>query len=220
MLPRARRLLKPEAFRAAAGGALHAPPFPECDERLIRAGNQPQGAHLAWYDNVFSMIDLRSFTNIWFWVALAVMWSSLSHYIIGVPFDMVQRARRSGGQAMVDLEALVDIQTRRQLYILRTGGVWVIGFWSAFIATLAVVGFFYCVEVAQALTLLILPMSVVFVMGFRLAARIEAEAPRNEALTRRLTWHRLKVQLIGMLSILIAALWGMWQFQSASVLGR
>ena len=175
---------------------------------------------MAWYDNVFSMIDLRSFTNIWFWVALAVMWSSLSHYVIGVPFDMVQRARRKGGEAMDDLEALVDIQTRRQLYILRTGGVWVIGFWSAFIAALAVVGFGYRVEVAQALTLLILPMSIVFAMGFRLAARIEAENPRDEALTRRLTWHRLKVQVIGIVSILISALWGMWQFQAASVLGR
>ncbi|MCC5986658.1 MAG: component of SufBCD complex [Pararhodobacter sp.] len=173
-----------------------------------------------WYDNVFSMIDLRSFTNLWYWIALAVTWSSLSHYVIGVPFDMVQRARRNGGQAMVDLEALVDIQTRRQLYILRTGGVWVIGFWSAFISALAVIGFGYRVELAQALTLLFLPMSLVFVLGFRLAARLEAETPRDEALTRRLTWHRFKVQLIGMFSILITALWGMWQFHSIGVLGR
>lgn len=175
---------------------------------------------MAWYDNVFSMIDLRSFTNLWFWVALALMWSSLSHYIIGVPFDMVQRARRNGGQAMADLEALVDIQTRRQLYILRTGGVWVITFWSTFITVLVIMGFGYRVELAQALALLILPMSLVFVLGFRLAARIEAESPRNEDLTRRLTWHRFKVQVIGMVSILITALWGMWQFHSISVLGH
>ncbi len=45
-----------------------------------------------------------SFSNLWYWIALAVMWSSTSHWVLGVPYDMIQRARREGGQAEADLE--------------------------------------------------------------------------------------------------------------------
>ena len=47
-------------------------------------------------DSLFSTIDLRSFSNLWFWLMLAVAWSNVTHYVMGVPFDMVQRAKRKG----------------------------------------------------------------------------------------------------------------------------
>ncbi|MCC6001055.1 MAG: component of SufBCD complex [Pararhodobacter sp.] len=173
-----------------------------------------------WYQSVLSLIDLRSFSNLWYWIALAVMWSSLSHYVLGVPFDMVQRARRQKGDAMADLERLVDIQVRRQLYILQTGGMWVVGFWAATLTMLLVLGFAYRIEVAQALTLMLVPMSLVFLLGFRLAFRLDVMALKGEALTRRLVWHRLTIQMIGLVSILITAIWGMWYNLSLNVLGR
>ena len=43
------------------------------------------------------------------WIVLAVAWSSASHWVLGVPFDMVMRARRQGGQAAADLEDLARI---------------------------------------------------------------------------------------------------------------
>ena len=175
---------------------------------------------LDWYQSALSLIDMRSFSNLWYWVGLAVMWSSLSHYILGVPFDMVQRARRQKGEAMADLEVMVDVQVRRQLNILHAGGVWVVTFWAAMLTTLVILGFGYRIEVAQALALMLLPMTGVFALGFRLARKLEIEAPRGEALTRRLVWHRLTIQVIGLISILITALWGMWYTLSLSVLGR
>lgn len=173
-----------------------------------------------WYDSVFTLIDLRSFSNLWFWIVLAVMWSSTSHYILGVPFDMVIRARRSGGEAVSDLEALVAIQVRRRLHILHSSGIWITVFWAAVLSGLSVLGFLYRIEFAQALALLAFPATLVFVLGFRLAARLDAEKPRDEALMRVLTWHRLMIQGIGMGSILITAIWGMWHNLSLSVLGR
>lgn len=173
-----------------------------------------------WYNSVFTLIDLRSFSNLWFWIVLAVMWSSISHYILGVPFDMVVRARRQGGTAMDDLEVLVAIQTRRRLHVMHASGVWMTVLWAALLSGLAVLGFGYGIEFAQALALLGFPAALVFALGFRLALRLEQDKPSGEGLTRQLTWHRFTVQAIGMVAILITALWGMWYNISLSVLGR
>lgn len=173
-----------------------------------------------WYSSVFTLIDTRSFSNLWFWIVLAGLWSSVSHYILGVPFDLVTRARRQGGTAMADLEALVAIQTRRRLHVMQASGVWMTAIWAALLSGFAVLGFGYGIELAQALALLGFPGALVFTLGFRLALRIERETPRGEALTRILTWHRLSIQTIGLLAILITALWGMWHNISLSVLGR
>ncbi|MCU0909379.1 MAG: component of SufBCD complex, partial [Rhodobacteraceae bacterium] len=29
-----------------------------------------------WYLTVFEVIDMRSFSNLWYWIGLAVLWSS------------------------------------------------------------------------------------------------------------------------------------------------
>ncbi|MFN3952809.1 MAG: component of SufBCD complex [Pararhodobacter sp.] len=173
-----------------------------------------------WYDSVFTLIDLRSFSNLWFWIVLALMWSSLSHHVLGVPFDMVIRARRQGGQAMADLEALVAIQVRRRMNILRASGVWITAFWAAVLSAMSLLGFRYNLEFAQALTLLGVPATLVFALGFRLASRLETQPASDEALTRLLTWHRLKVQLIGLLAVMITAFWGMFHNLSISVISR
>ena len=63
------------------------------------------------YQVLFELIDMRSFSNLWYWIMLAVMWSSASHWVLGVPFDVISRARRQGGALQDDLETLVRINT-------------------------------------------------------------------------------------------------------------
>ncbi len=92
---------------------------------------------MQWYDAIFELIDLRSFSNLWFWIALAVLWSTSSHWVLGVPFDMITRARRQGGQAQVDLEDIVRHQHRRMLYIGRTAGLWLVAI-AAFMVTVLI----------------------------------------------------------------------------------
>jgi len=90
-----------------------------------------------WYQGVFELIDMRSFSNLWFWIALAVVWSSTSHWVLGVPFDMVVRARRKGGQAEEDLETIVRVNVNRMLMIARVSGLWIMGLgldWVLFVA--------------------------------------------------------------------------------------
>ncbi|MCB2110550.1 MAG: component of SufBCD complex [Defluviimonas sp.] len=167
---------------------------------------------------ILDLIDFRSFSNLWYWIALAVTWSSASHWVLGVPYDMVLRARRQGGQAEVDLEDMVRINVNRLLYIGRQTGLMLAAF-SAFVLTsLALLGFVYAVEFCQAVFLIVLPLSAVGLLSLRTAGRIERSGEVGEALQRRLTRHRLGVQILGMIAIFITALWGMLQNFNLSVL--
>jgi len=164
-----------------------------------------------WTKTLFDVINLHSFSSLWFWIVLAVVWSSASHYVLGVPYDMVLRARRHGGQAQTDLEDMVRISMNRLLYISRVSGMWLLGFLAFVLTMLLTLAFWYDVEFAQAVVLIALPMSLVGAMSISTARRIAAEQPQGEALFRRLTRHRLWTQVIGMFSIFVTAMYGMYQ---------
>jgi len=166
---------------------------------------------LDWYEAVFEVIDMRSFSNLWYWIALAVLWSTTSHWVLGVPFDMVLRARRKGGEAERDLEDLVRINTNRILYIGRVAGIWLLAFSSAFVTALVLLGFWYKVEFAQALFFFAFPLSIIGLLSMTTARRIQHENAKGDLLYRRLARHRLYTQIIGMLSVFVTAMWGMYQ---------
>ena len=172
-----------------------------------------------WYTDIAELIDLRSFSNLWFWIALAVVWSSASHWVLGVPYDMVMRARRLGGQAETDLEDIVRINVNRLLYIGRVSGLWLAGIASFVLTGLAILGWGYAVEFAQATFLLAFPITLVGCLSLFTARRIEAERPLGEGLRRRLARHRLYTQMIGTVSIFVTAIWGMYVNLSLGVLG-
>lgn len=163
---------------------------------------------------------MRSFSNLWFWIALAVLWSTTSHWVIGVPYDMIQRAKRYGGDAANDLETLVRINVSRILYIVSTAGLWLVGLVAMLLSGLVVLGFVYHVEFAQAVTCLLAPMCLVGAMTVRSAKRIAAGENSGDALFRRLSRHRMSTQAIGMLSIFVTSMWGMWQNMQIGVLGN
>lgn len=164
-----------------------------------------------WYQTLFELINMRSFSNLWFWIVLAVVWSTTSHYGLGVPFDMVLRAKRHGGQSAVDLEDLVRINTNRLMFIAQMSGLWIAGFACFFLTMLGLLGFVYGNEFSQALILLGFPLSLVGLLSFSTARLIRDEDARGEQLCRRLTRHRLYTQIIGMIAIFVTALWGMYQ---------
>jgi len=198
----------------------------KCGERRRRATKRgiPQirqigEPELDLYQAVFELIDMRSFSNLWYWMALAVMWSTVSHWVLGVPYDMVLRARRHGGQAAADLEDMVRININRILYIADISGVWILGFASFVLTLLAILGFAYWVEFAQAVFFLAFPMSIVALMSLRTARRIRAEQASGEMLYRGMARHRFWTQVVGMISIFVTAMWGMAQNYGLGVFG-
>lgn len=178
-----------------------------------------RAAELNWYQTVFELIDMRSFSNLWFWIALAVFWSSASHWVLGVPWDMVLRSKRAGGQSETDLHDIVRVNTNRILFIARVSGLWLLALACFLLTGLAVLGFMYGVEFAQAVFLLMFPMSMVGVMSINTSRRIQDEAARGDALRKRLGRHRFWVQFVGMISIFVTSLWGMYQNFQVSPLG-
>jgi hypothetical protein len=169
-------------------------------------------------DTALEVIDLRSFSNLWYWIALAALWSSVSHWVLGVPHDMIQRAKREGGQAQTDVEDLVRININRLLHMVDSGAWVLVGLAAFWLSGLLVLAFYYDVEFAQAVVLLFAPLLLVVWVSVRSSRQIVAEGATGEALFRRLTTHRRVVQVIGMLSITVTAFYGTWQNINVSIL--
>jgi hypothetical protein len=193
--------------------------WPSARVRRKVAKNRARTLALNWYDTVFEVIDMRSFSNLWYWIGLAVIWSTASHWVLGVPYDMVLRAKRKGEQAEVDLEDMVRINCNRLLYIGRISGLWLLAFGSAVITALAIMGFWYDVEFAQALFFLVFPLSIIGLLSLSTARLITDEASAGKLLQKRLGRHRLYTQIIGMLSVFVTAMWGMYQNLAVGPLG-
>ena len=163
-----------------------------------------------WNDAIFQVIDLRTFSNVWYWLAVAVSWSMASHWILGVPFDLIYRARRQGGEAMAELEMLVAINVRRLTSISDIAGLWITGFAGFLLSTLAMVGFWYGMELAQGMFCIGLPLSVVGMLNLRASRRFSQKLPRGDALSAALFRLRFWIQVIAMISIFVTAMYGMY----------
>lgn len=174
---------------------------------------------MSLYQVLFELIDMRSFSNLWYWVMLAVMWSSSSHWILGIPFDLITRARKTGGALQYDLEQLVRINCDRMLFISSTAGLIMVAFLGFLLSTLLMLAVVYNIEFAQAVLFLVVPMSIVSMMSLRTAALIRAGDDRGEALYRRLHRQRISTQALGMLSILVTSMFGMYQNLHIGALG-
>jgi hypothetical protein len=169
-------------------------------------------------NTALELIDLRSFSNLWYWIALAVLWSSVSHWVLGIPHDMIQRARKEGGQALQDVEDLARININRLLYLVDSGPLLLVGLAGFWLSALAVLAFYYNVEFAQAVFLLMAPLMLVVWVTVRVSRRIVADGEGGDLLLRRLNVHRKVVQVIGMIAIAVTAFYGTWQNVSVSIL--
>ena len=172
-----------------------------------------------WYKTIFEVIDMRSFSNLWYWLAVAVMWSTVSHFVVGVPHDLIRRAERQGGDALADAEALAHIYTRRVLYIARNGGLALVGFTFFLLTGLLVLAIVYRLEFAQAVLCLYLPVQIVGLMTLRTCLAIEAQSLGGLALMRRLRRHRMAVQAVGVFALFFTGMFGMYQNLTIGVLG-
>ncbi|MDJ0639662.1 MAG: component of SufBCD complex [Paracoccaceae bacterium] len=164
-----------------------------------------------WYESVFEVIDLRSFSNLWYWIGLAVLWSTVSHWVLGIPYDTIIRARRRTPEtAMQDLHDLTRVNVNRIVYIADLSGAWIALFGSAILTAMALVAFYYRIEFAQAVFFLVFPMTIVGALSVRIARKVQAKGLVEDALIRQLLRHRFVTQLIGVVSIFLTAMYGMY----------
>lgn len=169
---------------------------------------KPKTLTLDFFDLITEVIDLRSFSNLWYWIVLAIMWSTLSHWVLGVPYHMVQRARSGHEQSMEDMHQLVEINVRRMLSFTEVSGAFAVGFTAFMLTGLASLGWIYDVEFCQAIFLLILPTCLVGALTVQTAHRLASGVYDDLGLALRN--HRIKVQMLGVVSIFVTAFWGMY----------
>ncbi|MEM8539004.1 MAG: component of SufBCD complex [Pseudomonadota bacterium] len=159
---------------------------------------------------IVQFIELRTFSNVWYWLVVAVTWAMASHWLIGVPFDMLFRARRAQGPAMDDLHVIVELQVRRITYFDDLVGPFVIAFGAFFVSGVGMLGFFYGIEIAQGAFVLLAPLSFIGLINLRLAQKLRAAPLVGPDLVRHLFKVRLWTQMIGALALFFTAIYGMY----------
>lgn len=153
------------------------------------------------------VIDLRSFSNLWYWIVLAVFWSTASHFTLGVPYDLVQRARKGHEQSVHDLRILAEVNVNRILSLAESSGLTLTAMAAFMITGLVILGWGYDSEFCQAVFLLMGPMVLIGLWTLRSARRLREGG--FEDIPEAMRWHRLGVQAMGVVFIFITAFWGM-----------
>ena len=164
-----------------------------------------------WTKTLFDVMDFRSFPSVWFWLLVAVVQSQSSYFLLGVPFDMVQRARRHGGADLDDLVALTHINIRRLRHFTLEGGVWMVGFAFFLHTTLITLGWGFDLQMAKALELLFLPITGGAILSIMTAQEILTRDPAPERIVNLLLRQRFWRQCIGLASVFVTALVAMFE---------
>lgn len=162
-----------------------------------------------FYSSVLEVLNLGSFSSVWYWIALAVMWSLVSHFVLGVPYDVIRRAA-SDPKAAEDMASLVRIAAGRMTSLDHRAELGAVAVLTATLTMLGLIGFGYGAEMAQAVFFMVFPLSLVLLLSVRRAQRIVDGGLYGEELRRSLIRHRRYVQLIGMASLFVTAVYGMF----------
>lgn len=170
-----------------------------------------------WQSDILEVIDFRSFQSVWYWIALATAWMLATQRVLGVPYDLVARARRDAA-ARHRLELLASIVLRRRIEIMDAAGPLLIGLTSAALTACAILGFGYGIDLAQAAFLLLAPLSGLWLADQRTARRLLAQEAGRHDLAAQLRRVRRRTQAVGTVAIFLTSGWGMWRVMTTSPL--
>ncbi|QIE42357.1 hypothetical protein [Meridianimarinicoccus aquatilis] len=159
--------------------------------------------------SIWDLIDVGSFSSLWFWLFLGVFWTRIMQAPMGVPVDLVHRAQGGSINAQTDLETLSGLKIHHELAMAgRPARIWRVGGWAFALGLLAGLSFIYGLELAQAGFALLFPCAAVRLLEAR-AARLMAHVPDMDALVRAHTVLRRQVQSIGIAAVFFTAIFGM-----------
>lgn len=176
------------------------------------------------FDGMIAFLDNRSFGSIWFWLVLVGMWSAVGRNVIGIPSEVLARARQAQkagqpeSQPVLMLLDWLSLTLPRWQVAPREGAAF-LGICAFILTSLAMLGFGYDLEMAQALVLLLLPFLILFLMRLRLARRLipllqdgqsglQPIGQVGDQAVRLLVWHRRFVTLLSIVAVAATALWG------------
>jgi hypothetical protein len=152
---------------------------------------------------VFNAWGTSSFQSVWYWVLSVLVWSFVTHRTLGVPYDMILRARRLP-EVGARVDALAHIHAARVAGLYRATGIWLAVAGGFALAVLYGVGFVEGVELGQAAFLLAFPLAAIAYSTVTLALAVQARDFRGPALVRVLARRRFWHQLIAVLALFAA----------------
>lgn len=179
---------------------------------------------MPFFNGLLAILDSRSFSSIWFWLMLVVAWTLAGRAVLGVPHDVVGRAKARRAETRADDPEALALLDWLSLVLPRwrvapTEAVWLIAITSFGLSALMFLGFGYGLEMAQALFLLITPFAGVALLNLLLARRLRivlaaaqtGQTPPDVAAAqaaRMMQSHRFVLAGASVLVVAICALWG------------
>lgn len=153
---------------------------------------------------MYQAFATASFMSIWYWVLHGVVWTLACYRTLGVPQDMLVRARRAP-EIAARVDTLAQLASARAVGIYRTLGVPLAAGGGFVLAILFAIGFGEGIELAQAGFLLIFPFAVIAYSKLRLALAVRQRKMGGAALVLALARRRMWHQLVAVFAVLAAA---------------
>jgi hypothetical protein len=153
---------------------------------------------------VFQFFAAASFQSLWYWTLHVVVWTLACYRTLGVPHDMLLRARRQP-EVAARVDELAHLACERVGGIYDTLGVPLAALAGFLLAGVFAMGFLSGIETAQAAFAIMLPLAVITYSKLRLALAVRRKRMVGPelvlALARRRVWH----QFFAVLAMLGAA---------------
>lgn len=144
---------------------------------------------------MYQFLAAADFQSPWYWVLHVVVWAVACARTMGVPYDMVVRARRIPEvAARVDL--LAGLAAARIAGAADAAGPAIAAVTGFVLAGIGGLGFWTGIEAAQAVFFLLAPLAAIGCSQVRLATRIRGGDLAGPALVAALDWRRVFHQAI------------------------
>lgn len=167
---------------------------------------------------LLALLDTRSFSSLWFWLFVVAIWGDVGRRVLGVPTDVIRRARAEpygyGGLLLLDWLTL----TSPRWQMGRIEGLLLLALAGFGLTSLLLLGFVYGLEMAQAISLIGVPLALLFALRLWLAQRVlplmahalEDRLPPDQAVALVLPPIILHGRIAMVLSILAGIIQAMW----------
>jgi hypothetical protein len=153
---------------------------------------------------LFQFFAAASFQSLWYWVLHVVIWTLACYRTLGVPHDMLIRARRHP-DAAEKVDVLARLSSERIGGIHDRLGVPLAALAGFLLAGVFALGFLSDIETAQAAFAIMLPLAVISYSKLKLALWVRRKGIAGPelvlALARRRIWH----QFFAVMAMLAAA---------------
>jgi hypothetical protein len=150
------------------------------------------------------IIASAGFDSAWYWVLHVVVWTFVCYRTLGVPQDMLLRARREP-EVAERVELLARLSVERIVGIHALAGVPLAAAAGFLLATLAALGFLNGLEGAQAAFMLLAPLAAIVGSKLRLALYLRGRRVQRPQLVLMLARRRFWHQALTIVAMLAAA---------------